>query len=80
MIRIADLSVTFGRGTVLETRALEAIDLAIAEGEFVTVIGSNGAGKSTLLNALSGDARPERGRIESMVRTSPAGPRRSVRG
>jgi putative tryptophan/tyrosine transport system ATP-binding protein len=64
MIRIADLSVTFGRGTVLETRALQAIDLTIAEGEFVTVIGSNGAGKSTLLNALSGDARPERGRIE----------------
>ena len=30
----------------------------------MTVIGSNGAGKSTLLNALTGDARPERGRIE----------------
>ena len=64
MIRIAGLEVTFGRGTVLETRALAAIDLAIADAEFVTVIGSNGAGKSTLLNALTGDATPERGRIE----------------
>jgi putative tryptophan/tyrosine transport system ATP-binding protein len=64
MIRITGLEVTFGRGTVLETRALAGIDLAIAEAEFVTVIGSNGAGKSTLLNALTGDAAPERGRIE----------------
>jgi len=64
MIRIAGLSVTYGRGTVLETRALAALDLAIPAGQFVTVIGSNGAGKSTLLNALTGDARPERGRIE----------------
>jgi GTP-binding protein HflX len=54
MIRIAGLSVTYGRGTVLETRALAAVDLAIPQGQFVTVIGSNGAGKSTLLNALTG--------------------------
>ncbi len=64
MIRVAGLEVTFGRGTVLETRALAGVDLALAEAEFVTVIGSNGAGKSTLLNALTGDAVPERGRIE----------------
>jgi putative tryptophan/tyrosine transport system ATP-binding protein len=63
MIEIQGLQVTFGRGTVLETRALAGIDLAIPEGQFVTVIGSNGAGKSTLLNALTGDARPERGTI-----------------
>ena len=63
MIEFAGLQVTFGRGTVLETRALAGIDLAIPPGQFVTVIGSNGAGKSTLLNALTGDARPERGKI-----------------
>jgi putative ABC transport system ATP-binding protein len=63
VIRIEDLAVTFGRGTVLETHALAGIDLAIPEGQFVTVIGSNGAGKSTLLNALTGDVRPERGRV-----------------
>jgi putative tryptophan/tyrosine transport system ATP-binding protein len=63
MIEIERLGVTFGRGTVLETRALAGIDLRIAEGQFVTVIGSNGAGKSTLLNALTGDAPPDAGRI-----------------
>ena len=63
MIEIESLEVTYGRGTALETRALQGIDLRVAEAEFVTVIGSNGAGKSTLLNALTGDAMPERGRI-----------------
>jgi putative ABC transport system ATP-binding protein len=64
MIAVKGLGVTFARGTVLETRALADIDLAIPAGQFVTVIGSNGAGKSTLLNALTGDVLPERGRIE----------------
>jgi putative tryptophan/tyrosine transport system ATP-binding protein len=64
VIRIADLSVTFAPGTVLETKALRGIDLALPVGQFVTVIGSNGAGKSTLLNALTGDVRVAAGRIE----------------
>jgi putative tryptophan/tyrosine transport system ATP-binding protein len=64
MIALQGIHVTFGRGTPLENRALRGLDLAIPQGQFVTVIGSNGAGKSTLLNVLSGDARAERGRIE----------------
>ena len=63
MIEVRGLGVTFGRGSVLEARALTDVDLAIPAGQFVTVIGSNGAGKTTLLNALTGDVRPDRGRI-----------------
>ncbi|MDX6752291.1 ABC transporter ATP-binding protein [Geminicoccaceae bacterium 1502E] len=63
MIALEDIHVTFAAGTPLETRALRGIELAIAQGEFVTVIGSNGAGKSTVLGALTGDVRPDRGRI-----------------
>ena len=63
MIAVERLGVTFARGTVLETRALADVDVAIPAGQFVTVIGSNGAGKSTLLNALTGDVRPDRGRV-----------------
>lgn len=63
MIELAGIEVTFGRGTALETRALRGIDLALAEGEFVTLIGSNGAGKSTLLAVLTGDVRPEQGTV-----------------
>ncbi|HET6494374.1 MAG TPA: ABC transporter ATP-binding protein [Thermoleophilia bacterium] len=36
------------------TEVLHGIDIAVAEGELVTVIGANGAGKSTLLKAIVG--------------------------
>jgi putative tryptophan/tyrosine transport system ATP-binding protein len=63
VIELAGVAVVFGRGTVLEAWALRGVDLAIPEGQFVTVIGSNGAGKSTLLNALAGTAPAAEGRI-----------------
>lgn len=63
MIAIDGLHVTFNPGTPLEKPALLGIDLAIPQGQFVTVIGSNGAGKSTLLGALAGDVLADRGRV-----------------
>jgi putative ABC transport system ATP-binding protein len=43
--------------------ALAGVDFTLAEGEFVTVIGSNGAGKTSLLNVIAGGVRPDRGRV-----------------
>ena len=43
--------------------ALDAIDLDIAEGEFVTIVGPSGCGKSTLLNLIVGLLRSSAGRI-----------------
>lgn len=63
MISLTDIHVTFNPGTPLAKPALLGINLDIAAGEFITVIGSNGAGKSTLLNIISGDIRCDRGRI-----------------
>ena len=63
MIEARGLTVTFGKGTPLETVALAGIDLAIPAGEFVTVIGSNGAGKTTLLNAIAGEVEIDRGTL-----------------
>lgn len=40
------------RTTEVETTALNAIDLEIADGEFVAVMGPSGCGKSTLLNIV----------------------------
>jgi NitT/TauT family transport system ATP-binding protein len=43
--------------------ALAAVDLAVAEGEFVTIVGPSGCGKSTLLNLIVGLLRSSFGRI-----------------
>lgn len=63
MIELADLRVTFNRGTVNAVDALRGIDLRLDEGELVTVVGSNGAGKSTLLNVIAGVVTPDVGRV-----------------
>ena len=43
--------------------ALRDINLTLAAGDFVTVIGSNGAGKSTLLKTIAGMIAPDAGAI-----------------
>jgi NitT/TauT family transport system ATP-binding protein len=51
--------------------ALAGIDLAIAEGEFLSLLGPSGCGKTTLLRIIAGLARPSAGRIAARV--SPGG-------
>lgn len=46
-----------------EVRALDGIDLDIARGEFVALVGPSGSGKSTLLNMIGGLDRPSSGEI-----------------
>ncbi|ARP80613.1 nitrate ABC transporter ATP-binding protein [Bordetella genomosp. 8] len=53
-------------GQVFDTRkgpfvALRDIDLTVAQGEFITLIGHSGCGKSTLLNLVAGLTRPTTG-------------------
>jgi putative ABC transport system ATP-binding protein len=61
MIRIEGYTQYFHRGSVNEVCALDRVDLHLAKGDFVTLIGSNGAGKSTLLDGLAGAHRPDAG-------------------
>jgi putative ABC transport system ATP-binding protein len=63
VISVQDIKVVFGKGTPLEKKALNGISLTIAQGSFVTVIGSNGAGKSTLLGVLAGDVLASEGKV-----------------
>ena len=44
-------------------QALHGVDLEVARGEIVTLIGANGAGKSTLLMTICGNPRARAGKI-----------------
>jgi NitT/TauT family transport system ATP-binding protein len=50
--------------------ALDHLDLDVAPGSFVCVLGASGCGKSTLLNLVAGLDRPSAGRISVEGRTS----------
>ena len=64
MLKLSHVKKTFNRGTVTEKRALTGVDLTLADGDFITVIGGNGAGKSTLLNMIAGVYPLDSGTIE----------------
>lgn len=58
-IRLEAVSFTYPDGT----RALDAVDLAVAPGQLVAIVGQNGSGKSTLVRQLNGLLRPTTGRV-----------------
>jgi putative ABC transport system ATP-binding protein len=64
MLSLSGLRKTFNPGTVNEVRALQGIDLEVAEGSFVQLLGMNGSGKSTLLNAVAGSFFLDQGAIQ----------------
>ena len=60
LIRVQDLQKIYRMGDV-QVPALRGINLTIARGEFVAVMGSSGSGKSTFMNILGCLDRPTRG-------------------
>lgn len=63
MLELNKVSKTFNPGTVNEKKALDGLSVTLADGDFVTIVGSNGAGKSTFFNAVAGDFFVEEGSI-----------------
>ena len=59
MLQVEDLHVSYGA-----IKALHGVNLKVAKGSIVTLIGANGAGKSTTLRALSGLVKPSAGSIK----------------
>ena len=60
---VADNLVRIYKVADLEVVALQGLDLTVARGEFVAVVGASGSGKSTLLNILGGLDLPSAGRV-----------------
>ena len=59
MLRVEDLSVSYG-----SVQALDGVTLEVAQrGVLHGIIGPNGAGKSTLMDAITGRRKPTRGRV-----------------
>ena len=62
LIELAGVEKSYRTGK-LEYRALRGVDLSIARGEMVAVVGPSGSGKSTILNMITGIDRPTAGSV-----------------
>lgn len=58
LVSVENVSIQYGANTVLSH-----VNLDIAAGEIVTIVGPNGSGKTSLLRAIIGAVQPQKGRV-----------------
>jgi lipoprotein-releasing system ATP-binding protein len=63
MLEAIGLSKTYRGGDGGEVRVFDGLDLSVAKGEIVAIVGASGAGKSTLLHLLGGLDKPSHGQV-----------------
>ena len=63
MLELKNIEKFYNAGTVNEMCLFEDFNLSIADGRFVSVVGSNGSGKTSMLNIICGSIPLDRGRI-----------------
>jgi putative ABC transport system ATP-binding protein len=62
IVRVSGVTKTFTLGKVL-VEALKGIDLEIAAGNYISIMGPSGSGKSTLFNMIGGLDKPSAGKV-----------------
>jgi len=63
LVSVRGVKKTFVRGSE-KIEVLEGLDMSVAKGEFLALMGPSGSGKSTLLNLIGGLDRPTSGIVE----------------
>lgn len=58
LLELKSVAKSFG-----ETRVLDNVDLAVEDGEFITILGPSGSGKTTILRMIGGFTMPSAGQI-----------------
>ena len=62
-LKTTNLRKYYGSGDTV-VKALDGVNLSVADGEFAAIVGTSGSGKSTLLHMLGGLDRPTDGTVE----------------
>lgn len=63
MLELKSITKVYNPGTVQETVLFRDFSLTVADGSFVSVVGSNGSGKTSMLNIVCGSIPVEGGKI-----------------
>jgi len=62
-IQARNVKLTFRPPNRAAVTALDAFDMEVEEGEFLSIVGPSGCGKSTFLNVLLGLIKPDSGEV-----------------
>ncbi len=62
IVRVSNVTKSFRLGRV-DVEALKGVDLQIARGEYISIMGPSGSGKSTLFNMIGGLDKPTSGKV-----------------
>jgi putative ABC transport system ATP-binding protein len=63
IIELTNLTKTYQKGSAGEVKAVNDVNLEVAQGEFLTILGPSGSGKTTLLNLIGGLDKPMGGTV-----------------